>query len=280
MFIFKTKEELQFFISGVKKPGDKIGFVPTMGALHAGHIELIRQAKAENELTVCSIFVNPTQFNDKKDFEKYPRVLENDILLLEAGECDVLFIPSTDEMYEGAPEITPELKGLDTRLEGEFRPGHFKGVVQIVYLLLEAVKPDLLYMGLKDFQQQAIIAQLIRSMKLPVRLVPVATIREPSGLAMSSRNRRLTDTQRQEAAVIYQVLLTAKEAILAGSPVDEVLSNGLKKLTLPGTRPEYLKFCKADDLTDLTEYDSAVPAVLLVAVWWGDVRLIDNILVQ
>lgn len=276
MRIFRTIDELQFFLRKIKLSGKKVGFVPTMGALHEGHLYLIKRSKAENEVTVCSIFVNPTQFNDKSDFKKYPRVLDSDIPMLEEVGCDILFIPDTEEIYRGHQDITPDLLGLEGKWEGAFRPGHFNGVVQIVYLLLKAVEPDRLYMGLKDFQQQAIIGRLIQSLNLNVELIPVEIIREPSGLAMSSRNARLSGEQRAEAAIIHETLQWAAEEIRNGVPIEEILAQSRQRLKLPGTELEYLEYCRQDNLDRMTHYSPEIGSVILVAIWWGKVRLIDN----
>ena len=191
--------------------GKKIGFVPTMGALHQGHISLVNQAVSENKTTVVSIFVNPTQFNDPKDLELYPRTLENDLKLLEPTGCAIVFAPNEKEVY---PE--PDLRKfnfgkLETVMEGKHRPGHFNGVAQVVSRLLVVVKPDKAYFGLKDLQQLAIVKSMVKQLQLPVEIVPCAIIREKSGLAMSSRNELLTDEQRKNASVISETLFKAKE---------------------------------------------------------------------
>lgn len=277
MHIFTTKAGLKAYLDKERKKGKSVGFVPTMGALHEGHLSLITECRQGCDVTVCSIFVNPTQFDNADDFKKYPRVVETDRELLEKAHCDVLFLPDVEEMYTGTKPIHPNLGGLDKRLEGEFRPGHFDGVVQIVYLLLKAVRPDRLYMGLKDYQQQLIVRRMIREMKLTVELVAVPTMREKSGLAMSSRNTRLTPEQRAAAAAIYRMLTHAKQAFKDGVDVAEVLHQADKGLSEFDCKPEYITLCDAETLLPLERYDPEKRAILLTAVWWGDVRLIDNL---
>lgn len=280
MKIFKHKSELQNYLKHKKTKKGLVGFVPTMGALHEGHMALIQASREENELTVCSIFVNPTQFNDAVDFEKYPRTIGADLILLERNHCDVVFIPDVDEMYQNHQSIHPDLDGLDTKLEGVFRPGHFDGVVQIVYLLLKAIQPDRLYMGLKDFQQQAIIRRMIKVLDMPVVLRSVETLREANGLAMSSRNQRLTADQRKAAGVIYKTLEKAGQNLLKGYAVQSVIDEAIADLQIPNTKLEYFKVCDPDTLDEIKSFNDRTTAVILVTIWWGDVRLIDNLLVK
>ena len=281
MKIFKTTDDISSYIKEIQQAGKTVGFVPTMGALHAGHISLIKQAKADEGIAVCSIFVNPTQFNDKKDLEKYPVTTEADIeLLLEAG-CDVLFLPTVKEMYPEGTEAGKvyDFGYLETILEGAQRPGHFKGVGQIVSRLLEAVHPDKLYIGQKDYQQCMVITRLGELMGLKdLEIIICPTSREADGLAMSSRNRRLTEPQRALAGVIYQCLVsiqgkkdTGDFAVMQKECVD--------LLTAKGFAPEYVSLADARDLTLLANYLPGIPMVALIAARLGDVRLIDNILV-
>ena len=276
--VITSKKELAEYIQSLRAEGATIGFVPTMGALHQGHIALISHSQQENDYTVCSIFVNPTQFNDVEDFKKYPRNVAVDTEMLEECKCDILFLPDVEEMYGEAEEINPDLEGLDEKLEGEFRPGHFKGVMQIVYLLLKAVSPDRIYMGLKDYQQQLLVGKMITSLGLPVTLRAVQIDREDSGLARSSRNVRLTTYQRNDAAVIYKTLFLAKEALKNGIEISTIISDSLEELEKYDTKLEYFKICDAETLEDLDEYSEHIPTVILIAIWWGGVRLIDNIM--
>src|SRR6476660_2225904 len=213
MIIFKKGLPLQNRLKQLKNINKKIGFVPTMGALHNGHLALIEQSKSPDTTTVCSIFVNPTQFNDKKDFEKYPVTIENDIYLLEKASTDILFIPAVDEIYPDglATNFSYDLGYLETMLEGFYRPGHFQGVCRVMHKLLNIVQPDDLFMGQKDYQQCMVIKKLIESYNLKAYLNVVPTQRENSGLAMSSRNLLLSDAAKQKATTIYNALNFIKD---------------------------------------------------------------------
>lgn len=279
MKIITTNQELIHSISDERLLGRSIGFVPTMGALHQGHLDLIRASLDRNCYTVCSIFVNPTQFNDPKDLEKYPRTLSSDSeMLLKAG-CDLLFAPDVAEIYPKVPDTTPsfDMIGMDRVMEGKFRPGHFDGVVQVVYRLLDLVKPDHLFMGLKDYQQQAIIGRMILALNLPVFLVSVETTREEDGLAMSSRNARLTPEWRQKAPIIFETLQAVKTDVLAGKNISRIEAFYFSKLTELGFRMEYLEICNPLTLQPISHFRDK--AVVCIALWAGDVRLIDNILI-
>src|ERR1700744_855662 len=218
MILLKKALELSEYLAIQRKKGLKTGFVPTMGALHKGHISLINACKKENDLGICSIFVNPTQFNDPADFQQYPKTIENDIYLLEAQGCDVVFIPPVEEIYPAdLPIIHYELGFLETVLEGKFRPGHFQGVCQVVHRLLDIVAPDNLYLGQKDYQQCMVIKKLIGLTGAPARLVICPTQREAGGLAMSSRNMRLNQADKKNALEIYEALNLIKTTIQPGS---------------------------------------------------------------
>lgn len=279
MKVIQSKKELAEYIQALREDGSTIGFVPTMGSIHEGHISLISHSQQENDYTVCSIFVNPTQFNDVEDFKKYPRNISVDTQMLEDANCDILFIPDVEEMYGETDEINPDLEGLDEKLEGAFRPGHFKGVMQIVYLLLKAVAPDRVYMGLKDYQQQLLVGKMIEAESLSVILRAVETDREDSGLARSSRNVRLTSSQRNDAAIIYKTLFLAKEALKNGIEIPTIISDSEEELEKYNAKLEYFRICDAQTLEDLDEYNEDRLAVILIAIWWEDVRLIDNLLV-
>jgi len=273
MKIITTNQELIHSISDERLLGRSIGFVPTMGALHQGHLDLIRASLDRNCYTVCSIFVNPTQFNDPKDLEKYPRTLSSDSeMLLKAG-CDLLFAPDVAEIYPKVPDTTPsfDMIGMDRVMEGKFRPGHFDGVVQVVYRLLDLVKPDHLFMGLKDYQQQAIIGRMILALNLPVFLVSVETTREEDGLAMSSRNARLTPEWRQKAPIIFETLQAVKTDVLAGKNISRIEAFYFSKLTELGFRMEYLEICNPLTLQPISHFKDK--AVVCIALWAGDVRL-------
>ena len=280
MVIFKKISDIKEYISSEAGKGRKIGFVPTMGALHEGHLSLIQMAKKDKMMPVCSIFVNPTQFNDKKDLEKYPVSTEADIeLLLKAG-CEVLFMPDVDEMYPGGESHTRtyDFGYLDTILEGAKRPGHFKGVGQVVGRLLEIVTPDNLYLGQKDYQQCMVIKKLAAMMGLDkLQIVICSTMRESDGLAMSSRNRRLTEPQRIVASTIYQCLVSiqSKQSMSIFAIVKKECED---ILAAKGFEPDYVALADARDLTLLDNYNKEIPMVALIAAKIGEIRLIDNML--
>ena len=278
MLILKQIKDLENHIKTVKKQGFKVGFVPTMGALHKGHITLISESVKHCKLTVCSIFVNPTQFNDKNDFANYPVTIDNDIKMLSQAGCDVLFLPSVKEIYpNGLEQKKPFNFGFIANiLEGAFRPGHFNGMAQVVERLLKIVKPDILFMGQKDYQQQLIVGQLIKKMKIKTKLVMVPTVREKSGLAMSSRNTRLDAASIKLAVEISKALKGAKTQLHnSKAELEAVQQNGFKRLLgLPGIEPEYFEIRNAKTL-ELPKRKTE-KLIALTAVKIGGVRLIDN----
>lgn len=275
MLIFKETADLKHFINSQPSP---IGFIPTMGALHQGHLSLIQKASQECKITVCSIFVNPTQFNDPSDFEKYPVTLDQDILLLNQVRTDVLFLPSVKEMYpDGLGKLTQyDIGYLDTILDGKFRPGHFNGVCNIVETLLRAVDPDKLYMGEKDFQQCLVVKRLIELMKCDIELITCPTRRENNGLAMSSRNERLSKAAREKASAIYYCLHSIKEDMKKRS-FDELRTHYTNYLQTNGFETEYLLLADANNLHMLEDFDVARKMVILIATKLEGVRLIDNL---
>jgi pantoate--beta-alanine ligase len=282
MILFKKRAELGAYREKVRQQGLSVGFAPTMGALHSGHLSLIHAAKKTNSLTVASIFVNPTQFNDPKDYQKYPVTLENDIALLEEAGCDILFLPAVTEIYPEGSQATQhfDLGYLETILEGKFRPGHFQGVCNVMQRLLNLVKPDNLYMGQKDYQQCMVIKQLLQLMNSTTRLHTCTTLREHDGLAMSSRNMRLNATERQQAIAIYETLLYIKNhfrqtslSSLQKYATDYLQQKGFSKV-------DYIAFANADNLTLLTQWNGTDPLVVLVAAFLNEVRLIDNMLLD
>jgi pantoate--beta-alanine ligase len=279
MIIFKKANDLQKFSAGYADNGWQTGFVPTMGALHKGHISLIEESRKNNRLTVCSIFVNPAQFNDPKDFEKYPVTIENDILLLEKAGCDILFLPSVQEIYPTGTKQKKkyDLGYLETVLEGKFRPGHFQGVCMVIERLLDIVTPRNLYLGRKDYQQCMVIKRLIEltglTEKVAVKFCP--TLREEDGLAMSSRNMRLKPDERIKATTIYKVLQYIKETIQK-SNIEAVKETARQMLSDNGFRPDYVEIADATDLRPADPWDGKKKIVALVAAFLNDVRLIDN----
>lgn len=282
MWAFQLPSSLQKHLNRHRAAGNSIGFVPTMGALHEGHLSLVRQSNAEAGFTVCSIFVNPTQFNDASDLSKYPRTEGEDLFQLERAHCDAVFLPSEEEVYPSGLDSGPvfEFGPLDKAMEGEFRPGHFKGVAQVVHRLLQIVSPDAIYMGQKDFQQVAIVREMIRQAGLKVRLVMCPTIREKDGLAMSSRNVRLSEGQRLRAGLIYRQLEMIREN--AGSePLADLEKRALQSLASePGFRPEYVRIVDGKTLRSVGDYSESDFIVACVATWVGEVRLIDNVVIK
>ena len=279
--VIQSAKELSDVVIFNRDKGYSIGFVPTMGALHEGHITLAKKSKRENDITIVSIFVNPTQFNDKKDLDKYTRDLDGDILKLIPTDIDIVFAPTAAEVYPDGEQAGQEidLAGLDTYMEGKFRPGHFKGVAQVVKRLLDIVMPDKLYMGQKDFQQFTIIDHMIKTLDIKTTLVVCPTIREEHGLAMSSRNERLTKETRAKAGIVYKTLKTIKRNKSKKS-IAELIENGLKKLNIPPFEPEYLTLVDGYKLTPVTDVETSDYVVACVAVWADGVRLIDNIIVK
>lgn len=282
MKIFKTVQELQTYISSLKQEGKMIGFAPTMGALHQGHLSLIHKAKGDNDISVCSIFVNPTQFNQKDDLEKYPRTPEKDLKMLEKAGNDIVFLPPVEEVYPPEHEKTAidfSFGELETVMEGKFRPGHFKGVAQVVKRLLDIVQPHSLYMGQKDFQQFTIIQNMLEQLGSDIKLVSCPIVREEDGLAMSSRNVRLNPKQRKEAVMLYETLQLAKSIMDNYTPA-EIKTIALHHLQKSDFRPEYFEIVDAKRLQAIDFFENDIKAVACTAVWVGEVRLIDNMILN
>lgn len=278
MLIFKTVKDLQNHISQLRNQDKKIGFVPTMGALHHGHLSLIQQSKQTADITVCSIFVNPTQFNDAKDLEKYPRTTEQDIDLLNSVKTDIIFLPSVEAVYPTDIDTSVNLDfgTLDKLMEGEHRPGHFAGVAQVVKRLLDIVQPDKLFMGQKDYQQFCICRNMIEQLNLPVEIVMCPIVRAETGLAMSSRNMRLSESERTIAANIHRVLLATKFNF-DKSKLAELKTNAIFALNnVSEFRLDYFEIADGQTLLPATEKSETV--VACTAVFLGDVRLIDNMI--
>jgi pantoate--beta-alanine ligase len=280
MQIFKEIEPLKAFLHQKKVQKQSVGLVPTMGALHAGHLLLLATAKAENTVTICSIYVNPTQFNNLSDLEKYPRTIEKDIALLEGAGCDALFCPDNTEMYREASTLTLDFGALGKVLEGEFRPGHFSGVALVVSKLFNIVEPDNAYFGQKDFQQFSVISRLVEELKFGLQLHCVDTLREKDGLAMSSRNLRLNANDRAKAIVFYQSLLQARAAIARGHNLTEVKARVTQQCTaVEGVRLEYFEVANKENLILLDSVTHPDQSIMLIAGYVGEVRLIDNLTV-
>ncbi len=277
MKVIHTIKDLQAELSVLKAQGKKVGLVPTMGALHAGHASLVKRSVNENEVTVVSVFVNPTQFNDKNDLVKYPRTLDADCKLLEACGATYAFAPSVEEMYPEPDTRQFSYAPLDTVMEGAFRPGHFNGVCQIVSKLFEAVKPHRAYFGEKDFQQLAIIREMVRQMQFDLEIVGCPIVREEDGLALSSRNARLSAEERENALKISQTLFKSR-TFAATHTVSETLKFVEDAIAAaPGLRLEYFEIVDGNTLQKVDNWNQTSYVVGCITVFCGDVRLIDNI---
>ena len=275
--VIHTIKDLQAELSVLKAQGKKVGLVPTMGALHAGHASLVKRSVNENEVTVVSVFVNPTQFNDKNDLVKYPRTLDADCKLLEACGATYAFAPSVEEMYPEPDTRQFSYAPLDTVMEGAFRPGHFNGVCQIVSKLFEAVKPHRAYFGEKDFQQLAIIREMVRQMQFDLEIVGCPIVREEDGLALSSRNARLSAEERENALKISQTLFKSR-TFAATHTVGETLKFVEDAIAaVPGLRLEYFEIVDGNTLQKVDNWNQTSYVVGCITVFCGDVRLIDNI---
>ena len=279
MFVAKTILELQQKTAELKGNGT-VGFVPTMGALHRGHLSLVEKATSENQVVVVSIFVNPTQFNDPKDLERYPRTLEKDLELLAPTGCQLVFAPDAKEVYPEQDTRKFNFGKLEEVMEGKHRPGHFNGVAQVVSKLFNMVQPDKAYFGLKDFQQLAIVKNMVKQLNLPVEIVPCPIVREESGLAMSSRNELLSADERKNAAVIYKSLTEAKELSRSIS-VKELEKRVAENINLnPFLTVEYVEIVDDELLQPVKSWDEKNTKVACVAVFCGKVRLIDNVVLN
>jgi pantoate--beta-alanine ligase len=281
MFIFQKVADLQAFLHAARAEKKSIGFVPTMGALHAGHLDLVQKAKSACDIAVVSIFVNPTQFNDRKDLEVYPRTPDQDVAALISAGCDALLMPPVDEIYPPGIDLTVQLDfgPLEKVMEGVFRPGHFKGMATVVKRLLDIVEPDQLLMGQKDFQQLSIVRDMLRQLDSPIRLVMCTTVREPDGLAMSSRNTRLSPEMRRISPVIYQVLREAKSAFQEES-ASKIEARAMQKLAAAGLQPEYFELVDGITLQAVENWQDATFVVACTTAFAGAVRLIDNIVIK
>ena len=257
--------------------GTLVGFVPTMGALHEGHLSLVRRAVAENDVVVVSIFVNPTQFNDPKDLDRYPRTLEADLALLQPTGCTLVFAPAVQEVYPEPDTRKFNFGSLETVMEGRFRPGHFNGVAQVVSRLFDLVKPNKAYFGQKDFQQIAIVKNMVKQLQLPIEIVPCDIVREDSGLALSSRNRLLSDKQKAGAVEISQTLFQAKE-LCKQKTVQETTQWVIQKINQnPLLDVEYFEIVDDERLQPVKNWNEQNTKVGCIAVFCGKVRLIDNV---
>lgn len=279
LILYKIKE-VQSKIAELKQQGKSIGFVPTMGALHEGHISLITQSKQQTNITVCSIFVNPTQFNNTSDLKHYPRTPEKDIALLEAAGCDILYMPEIDDVYPKEDSRQFNFGYLDSILEGATRPGHFNGVGQVVSILLEGVKPNKAFFGSKDYQQVMVVKSLVKQLNLPVEIVSCPILREADGLAMSSRNMRLTIEERIIAGMIPDMMQHTNQLVKEKGidAAKQFINELVSKISL--MKLDYFEICDAETLELLNKYNSQRKSISLIAVFVGNIRLIDNWMVE
>lgn len=276
MDIITVPGEAATWTAAARRAGHLVGFVPTMGALHAGHLTLVQRALAECGRVVCSIYVNPLQFNDPHDLAAYPRQEEQDLALLREAGCHAVFLPSNGSLFQGVDPIPYDLGGLDQRWEGSSRPGHFQGVVNVVERLFHFVRPDAAYFGEKDRQQLAIIRHVARSHRWPVAIIGHPTVREPDGLALSSRNTRLSPEQRRAATVLHRALQAAAQHAFQGT-VEQAHQAALDELATEGAiRLDHCAIVHPGTLEPLTDWNGTDEAVVLVAAYVGKVRLIDN----
>jgi pantoate--beta-alanine ligase len=281
MEVFTEIKSLRDYLKSKRIENSSIGLVPTMGALHAGHLSLINSSREQNELTVCSIYVNPTQFNNHNDLDKYPRLFKEDSQLLAEAGCDVLFAPTTEQMYSQPNELKFDFGDLDKILEGKFRPGHFSGVGLVVCKLFNIVQPTRAYFGQKDFQQFAVISKLSQELLFDIELKSVPIMREQDGLAMSSRNLRLKGHDRDKAIIFYQSLLHAKRLLDQGkewSKIEKEIKENCESLS--DVTLEYIALADSKNLKPLETVNIPNRAIILIAGYVGEVRLIDNILLS
>jgi len=277
MLVVHTIKELRDYLDAFRKEGETIGLVPTMGALHSGHASLVIRSSNENDVTVASIFLNPTQFNDKKDLENYPRTLEDDYALLETCGARIAFVPSVEEIYPEPDTRSFSYPPTDSVMEGAFRPGHFNGVCQIVSKLFQYVEPDRAYFGEKDYQQIAVIRRMVDDLGFKVEIVPCPVVREMSGLAMSSRNMLLSRDERLLATNIYRVL---KDSLSLGASVEDTRDYVIRTLdAIPGLKVQYYSIVDGVTLADVSSWDEAESIVGCITVFCGKIpiRLIDHI---
>lgn len=281
MIIIRNKADLLPILERQRVNGKIIGFVPTMGALHAGHISLIESSLKQSDFTVCSIFVNPTQFNDKADLERYPRMPEKDAAMLEKAGCHLLYMPEVTDVYPEPDTRVFDFGHLDKILDGAHRPGHFNGVGQVVSRLFDIVKPDKSFFGLKDYQQVQIIKKLCEILHYKIEVIACPILREEDGLAMSSRNMLLSAEERKAAALIPQLMNEAASRLKNNEPIESVKSFVLNLFSKnPIYKPDYFEVCDANTLLPLNSLTIKGPSIILIACFVGKIRLIDNLVIN
>ncbi len=280
MIIFKHSKDLQSYLTDIKQKNLLTGFVPTMGALHAGHISLINKSRQNTDITICSIFVNQVQFNNTDDFKKYPSTIEKDILMLEESGCDIVFMPGEEEIYPDAASKNKhfELGYLEKILEGKFRPGHFQGVCLVVEKLLNIIDPGYLFLGQKDYQQCLVIKKLIGLMNKNIKVMSCPIFREANGLAMSSRNLRLSEEEKNLASQLYKTLEQIKKNLAPGNFL-HLKKEAIAQLENCGFKVDYLELAKSADLEIIEDYNTSLELIIVIAAFLNNVRLIDNLLV-
>ena len=280
MHIFTDLLPLQAYLKSIRAADRTIGFVPTMGALHAGHLSLISRAKETCDVVVCSIYINPTQFNNKKDLVNYPRTVDTDLELLKKANCDIVFLPNDQVMYPMPTRLTFNFGYLETMMEGKFRPGHFNGVATVVSKLFHMVNPDTAFFGQKDLQQFAVIRQMVADLSFSIKLVSCPILRENNGLAMSSRNMRLNAEQKESASILYQTLQQARKWTLQ-SPIAQVKQAVEDKLSKSKVvQLEYFEIVDSQTLEPVKDIALHKQISLCIAAYVGEVRLIDNMLLN
>jgi pantoate--beta-alanine ligase len=282
MEIFQEITPLRAFLRQIRIEDKTCGLVPTMGALHAGHISLLKAAKKENSVAICSIYVNPTQFNDPRDLARYPRTYDDDYKLLEKVGCDVLFCPSNETMYPDDPLIKFDFGHLDKVMEGYFRPGHFSGVALVVAKLLNIVQPEIAYFGQKDWQQLTIITRMVEELKINSRIGSIPTTREPDGLALSSRNMRLKPEERPLATIFFTVLNYAKKALIEDHAEFSSVAQQARRMfdERENLRLEYIELVDSKNLKSIERVEMAERPIICIAGYVGEVRLIDNMFID
>ncbi len=277
MKVAKKINSVRRAVESAKRQGRRVGFVPTMGYLHEGHLSLIRQARKDNDFVVVSIFVNPIQFGPKEDYRRYPRDLRRDLKLCREAGVDLVFVPSVEEMYPQPFLTYVEVKELDRYLCGASRLGHFRGVCTVVAKLFNIVMPDVAYFGQKDIQQARIIQQMVADLNFPIKIKIMPIVREPDGLAMSSRNVYLSEEERRQAPVIYRSLLKGKRELLTGKQVRRVLKELARDVEMAGGKVDYVELVRWEDMAPVRKLVPGERYVLAMAVWFGRARLIDNV---
>lgn len=277
MQVLNTKNELISLLENIRKEGKKIGLVPTMGALHEGHLSLVKKSKQDSDITVVSIFVNPTQFNDPEDLKRYPRTLDKDVALLETVDCDIVFAPSVKEIYPEPDTRKFDFGYLETVMEGAKRPGHFNGVGQVVSKLFDIVRPDKAFFGMKDFQQIAIIKNMVKQFNYPIEIVPCPIVREENGLARSSRNTLLGEEYKKNAPHIYATLKKARNLVpeMKVAELKQWITREINRN--PFLETEYVEIVDDTTLKIVNDWSEKGTKVACVAVYAGEIRLIDNI---